>query len=430
MAHRNTKRNIMSVSWGDHLEAWDGDDALDQPGKILRCAERWRSEFGAGAIYWREMRSWSKFRICFSAPGAPPRRLFDDYERKGYDEHELITTQLKEMGYKVYMYTTMFDEGLPLSESWQGGVYGWQSQFTMANLEYLARDREGRPHYGVMEYAYPDVRRYTIRRILSVLGNYDFDGVFVCTRSQSKPAVHGDQFGFNAPVVEEYERRYGVDIMRRNFELEPWRRLRGEGVTQFLRELRSALNARGMQLGIGVPTGNCIGPPLGNLYLDWRTWVQEKLVDDLVIDQVAVRCPSFWLLLWPKHQGYGYRVNDEDHYGIKGVDDHGDPALLVDSTGQGLACVPRGHGPPVQCDPRRLRPPLRAARLPAPRGAHVVGTRPGGKRQASGHRGRVRSGDWLFRSRGGPAGRWIASGRGYSGLRSASPEEFGHPSAE
>ncbi len=61
-------------------------------------------------------------------------------------------------------------KGYPLSERWQGGIYGWQSQFTMANPEYLARDREGRPHYGVMEYAYPDVRRYTIRRILSALG--------------------------------------------------------------------------------------------------------------------------------------------------------------------------------------------------------------------------------------------------------------------
>ena len=324
MADSKPNRNIMSVSWGDHLEAWDGDDAMDQPDKILRCAERWQTEFGAGAIYWREMRSWSKFRIGFTPPGAPPRKVFDDYERKGYDEHELITTQVKEMGYKVYMYATMFDEGFPLSEGWQGGIYGWQSQFTMANPEYLARDKEDRPHFGIMEYSYPDVRRYTIRRILSALGDYDFDGVFVCTRSQSKPAVHGDQFGFNEPVIEEYERRYGVDMMRRNFDLEPWRRLRGEGVTQFLRELRSALDARGMKLGIGVPTGNYIGPPLGNLHLDWRTWVEEKLVDDLVIDQVAVRCPSFWHLMWPKNPGYGYRVNDEDHYGIKGGDDYGE----------------------------------------------------------------------------------------------------------
>ena len=88
MAENDTKRTVMNVSWGDHLEAWDGDDAMDRPGRILRCAERWRREFGAGAIYWREMKTWSKFRICFSAPGAPPRRVFEDYERQGFGEHE------------------------------------------------------------------------------------------------------------------------------------------------------------------------------------------------------------------------------------------------------------------------------------------------------------------------------------------------------
>ena len=51
MVNSGTNRNIMSVSWGDHLEAWDGDDALDQPDRILRSAERWQSECDAGAIY-------------------------------------------------------------------------------------------------------------------------------------------------------------------------------------------------------------------------------------------------------------------------------------------------------------------------------------------------------------------------------------------
>ena len=401
---------------------------MDQPDKILRCAERWQSEFDAGALYWREMRSWSKFRIGFTPPGAPPRKVFDDYERKGYDEHELITTQVKEMGYKVYMYATMFDEGFPLSEGWQGGIYGWQSQFTMANPEYLARDKEGRPHYGIMEYTYPDVRRYTIRRILSALGDYDFDGVFVCTRSQSKPAVHGDQFGFNEPVVEEYGRRYGVDMMRRNFDLEPWRRLRGEGLTQFFRELRSALNARGMKLGIGVPTGNYIGPPLGNLYLDWKTWVEEKLVDDLVIDQVAVRCPSFWHLMWPKNPGLripGQRRGPLRNQGGRRLRRE---AFLVDSSGQGFTGVPRRHGPPVRRHPQRLRPPLRPAWVPAARGPHVVGARSGGRGAAAGHRGRFGFGYRVFRRRGGPARRRRPPRRGQPGLNPVRIIEWIEPS--
>ena len=41
-------------------------------------------------------------------------------------------------------------------------------------------------------------------------------------------------------------------------------------------------------------------------------------MDSLVIDQVAVRCPSFWHLMWPKHRAHGLVCNDVDHYGIKG----------------------------------------------------------------------------------------------------------------
>ena len=124
MADGNTKRIVMNCSWGDHLEAWDGDDAMDRPGRILRCAERWRREFGAGAVYWREMKTWSKFRICFSAPGAPPRRVFEDYERQDFDEHELITTRLREMGYKVYLYATMYDEGYLVNDEDHYGIKG------------------------------------------------------------------------------------------------------------------------------------------------------------------------------------------------------------------------------------------------------------------------------------------------------------------
>jgi hypothetical protein len=39
---------------------------------------------------------------------------------------------------------------------------------------------------------------------------------------------HADQYGFNRPIVEEYERRYGVSILEKDFDLENWRSFRGE----------------------------------------------------------------------------------------------------------------------------------------------------------------------------------------------------------
>jgi hypothetical protein len=118
--------------------------------------------------------------------------------------------------------------------------------------------------------------------------------------------AHADQFGFNAPVVEEYQARYGVNIREQDFDVDAWRRLRGEYVTQFLREVRAFTQTKGIRLAVGMPRGDYLGPPVGNLHLDWRTWVAAGLVDDLIVNQVALRCPSNWTFLWPGHSGYGY----------------------------------------------------------------------------------------------------------------------------
>ncbi len=42
------------------------------------------------------------------------------------------------------------------------------------------------------------------RRFKRLLAAGDFDGLFVCLRSQSLPADVADQFGFNRPVHDEF----------------------------------------------------------------------------------------------------------------------------------------------------------------------------------------------------------------------------------
>jgi hypothetical protein len=55
---------------------------------------------------------------------------------------------------------------------------------------------------------------------------------------------------------------------------------------------------------------------VGNLHLDWRTWVAAQIVDELVINQVATRCPSNWTTIWPDHSGYGYVQNYDENIGL------------------------------------------------------------------------------------------------------------------
>ena len=59
--------------------------------------------------------------------------------------------------------------------------------------------------------------------------------------------------------------------------------LRGTYITQFYRELRERLNKVDPNIQLSVPlSGDYVGPIIGNIRLDWRTWVDEGLVDEII----------------------------------------------------------------------------------------------------------------------------------------------------
>jgi hypothetical protein len=174
----------------------------------------------------------------------------------------------------------------------------------------------------VFSYSHEAVRKHMADRIENMVDGYDFDGVFLCTRSQCRPAEHADQFGFDQQVRTDMLESTGKDILREDFDLPEWHRLLGSYFTDFLYELRSKLEPKGLTLSVGVPRGDMIGPPLGNWALQWRRWVQEGIVDQLVVDQNSSQCPSMWHQLWPMHRGYGYMQNYIDGKGMPGLPDH------------------------------------------------------------------------------------------------------------
>jgi hypothetical protein len=189
----------------------------------------------------------------------------------------------------------------------------WQTRFSRAHPEYAVVDRSSETRqWGVLCFGYPEVREHFRQRIREYLAGYEWDGVFLCLRTQARPAVFADQFGFNDPVREAMQQRCGVDILRQDFDLDAWRQIQGEFFTTFLRELRTDLRPLGVRLSVGVPRGEIIGPPVGNWPIAWREWTQEGLIDALVIDQNSSQCPSMWHQLWPMHRGYGYLQNPLD----------------------------------------------------------------------------------------------------------------------
>lgn len=310
--------NIVSVSWTDHLVFGKNDGKLDTPGALDRRMISWRNDLGAKKIHWRLLRTHITGRFR-SAPGHKHSVLINSQKIK-WNDLDLVPIMAHNNGLKAYLYVSIFDEGWPLGckkdrkNSYHNLMHGqhssWQSDFSLKHPEYALEDRTSqKKQWGVLCLAYPEVRSHFCERFLHLLKERKFDGLFVCLRSQSKPADFADQFGFNTPIRNEFYLRHKIDIATEDFDLQAWRDLAGEYITKFIFELKTALTLINCRLAVGVPRGDILGPPLGNTSLAWQEWVSREIIDELIINQNSSQCPSMWHDLWPMHRGYGYYQN-------------------------------------------------------------------------------------------------------------------------
>jgi hypothetical protein len=317
--------NIVSVSWGDHLSFGEADGRLDTPDRLARRVRAWRDELGARSLHWRMLRA----RIPGTFEAAPGYRHPSETAARvlEWDDFAVVPALAHETGLSAWLYVSLFDEGWPLAPaderavSYHNAMHGqhvaWQSELTRSHPDWVVTDRTGRARqWGVVSLSYPEARRAFIDRWLALLAGTKFDGLFVCLRSQSRPADTGDRFGFNEPARAEFAARYGVDVAREAFDVEAWRSLLGEYLTTLVAELRDALRPEGTLLAMGVPRGDILGPPLGNAALQWREWVRRGLIDRLIVNQNSSQCPSMWHQLWPMHRGTGYVQNYLDGTGL------------------------------------------------------------------------------------------------------------------
>jgi hypothetical protein len=329
--HANNKNcNIVSVSWGDHLIFGEGDGKLDALPAVRRRMRKWKTDLHAGIIHWRCTRD--NIKGHFSQARGYRHAYKSRVQAVPWDALKEVPEVAHDMGMKVFLYVALFDEGWPLlpkkvrAVSYHNKMHcqhvTWQSDFSRNHPQFTLVDRSLKNYqWGVLCLAYPEVCQHFIQRFQRLLAAGNFDGLFVCLRSQSRPADFADQFGFNQPVRDEFLKRYGRDIWIQDFDVKRWRDLLGEYLTVFIMELKASLQSRQALLAVGVPRENILGPPFGNTTLQWRKWVENGLVDHLVIDQNSSQCPSMWHDLWPMHRGYGYLQNYLDGYNMNTLEE-------------------------------------------------------------------------------------------------------------
>ncbi|HEY6359742.1 MAG TPA: hypothetical protein VIX63_01495 [Vicinamibacterales bacterium] len=323
--------NVVSVSWTDHLSFGEGDGRLDTPGKVARRMRVWREELGASAFHWRAIRA--RIPGHFSAARGYRHTSKSAARALTWDDFGTVPQLARDSGLQAWLYVSLFDDGWPLARpkvravSYHNAMHGqhvaWQSELTRSHPEWVVVDRAGsRRQWGVVSLAYPEARRAFVERWLTLISSTQFDGLFVCLRSQSRPPDHADDFGFNEPARADFRALHGTDVPCDGEGIQAWRDLLGEYLSSLLVELRHALSRDRRRLAIGIARGDVLGPPLGNGTLHWRDWVRHDLVDHLVIGQNSSQCPSMWHHLWPMHRGTGYLQNYLDGSGLPPIAEH------------------------------------------------------------------------------------------------------------
>ena len=305
----------VGISRGDSVVTFgpETDPATETPESIAVMMSRW-ADHGYNSILWREI-SWlfgaKHHAHLIMNPYSRPLTIGHHYVMtdvaQAFDGIAVAKREAQAQGMEFWVWEEVWNDGTPSGPEpyyWPLGL-----DFLINNPHYQVVDRNGNYQYGVREMAWPQARQQKIDEFVEVVTDHNVSQLMIVLRTEmalTNPAPDtGDTMGFGQPVVDDMIRLYGVniisdprfDVTNPSFNIndpmvENWRELRGSYFTQFLRETRSAMNMinPNIKLGIYCNQGEYLGPPFGNMKQQWRTWVDEGLIDRIYTGQDMGSC--------------------------------------------------------------------------------------------------------------------------------------------
>jgi hypothetical protein len=308
----NRFENYVVPSWGDIVWLYGPgtDPAMDTPQALETMFKHWKARGLTGIHLRTDLKQLEPSMIRRN----PPRKRDPKYDviwnyidevSERFDVHEYGAKLSQRVGFDFWAWHPyIYSDGAPedAGSPGPGRIWPWSyvDAYTYNHQEIVTVNRKGTKYWMVREFAYPGARASKVAEFVHMARKYHLKNFIACMRSESSqvqaPPDKADRYGFNAPVVADMKRVYQVDILTDpRFDVdsatfnpldpmvEKWHELRGSYVTQFYRELRQALKEvdPGIKLAVTL-SGDHVGPPLGNWRLDWRTWVDEGLIDEIV----------------------------------------------------------------------------------------------------------------------------------------------------
>ncbi|GEM_PF-4684130 len=276
---------FVNVDYSDNFNLeWAGPNGFGgqrglTPQEDIREAMRQLKSIGADGVLWRthafrELYH-TKAGTVFTRKHALNR--YDEKMAEAIEHCDPLAEAVKyarEFGLKIYAWTLLNDDGKTPEAI---------PAFLRQNPQFQWSSRDGKYLNGVPCYAYPEVRAWRLA-LIDELMSYGVDGVFMSTRSHT--TGFGDkvllEYGFNAPVVNEFSKRYGVDLLS---DFQPERdgtrliRLRADLMNEFYREVKAMRDRKYPQVKLIAD--------LSHLPQNWPEWIREKLVDELLVNAVS-----------------------------------------------------------------------------------------------------------------------------------------------
>ena len=325
--------NNVIVGWNDFIIA-NGpgtDGAFDSPEAIERMMLRWKGR-GFTGVYWRieQGECYPNSYVFFDQgvlPGTQELKAETDRAMAQFPVSQTAREKADAEGLEFWAWVPyIYSRGAPVTRitqlpsgeilanlpagTWLFPWYGMDS-YTYNHNEALFTNRARNEVCDMLsEYAYPEARASMVAQFDYFARTYGFKNFLACMRTEDYQNYYnsdgsyylktdkGDEFGFNQIIVDEMLAQYGVniltdsrfDVFSQTFDIndlmvENWRVLRGNHLTQLYRDLRQAMDDidPNIKIGVQTPGGDYVGPTIGNIKLDWRTWINEGLIDELVI---------------------------------------------------------------------------------------------------------------------------------------------------